>query len=184
MVIFDLTSQLALNALDANHVPTFHLDENPIASVINVNEVNNWPGGTFDHGLEGVYTPGQRPNGSKDSGPAAADTGSFQPALLELEESEPDTGTYIPALQVTMKNINALKSATLEESGMAPDDVEQLRDPEQTRCTLDMSDTHLVKVLRHFMYLTDTSRDHYETIRKVDMAAYPGDNFLSFDQAK
>jgi hypothetical protein len=83
-----------------------------------------------------------------------------------------------------MKNIHALKNATLEEGGMAPDDIDRLRDPESTRCTLDMSDTHLVKTLRHFVYSADTSREHYEIIRKVNMAAYPDDDFLSFDQAK
>jgi hypothetical protein len=116
--------------------------------------------------------------------PTASDQITFQPAPLELEAGETDTGIYIPALQVTMKNIQALKNATLGEGRMAPDDVDLLRDPEQAHCTLDMLDTHLVKALQHFIYSTDTSRDHYETIRKVDMAAHPDDKFLSFDQAK
>lgn len=157
-------------------------------SVSNVNKVNN-PGNTFvDHNssLESPEGICKSVHCLNNSGPAVPNQpeDSFQPAPLELEEGEPDTGTYIPALQVTMKNIHALKSATLEESGMAPDNIEQLRDPEQTRCSLDMSDTHLVKALRHFIYSTDTSCNHYEIIRKVDMAAYPGDDFLSFDQAK
>jgi hypothetical protein len=68
---------------------------------------------------------------------------------------------------------------------MAPADIDWLRDPEPAAwCNLDMSDTHLMKVLWHFIYLMDTSHDHYETIQKVDMVAYPGDEFLSFDQAK
>jgi hypothetical protein len=83
---------------------------------------------------------------------------------LESEEGEADTGIYIPALQVTMKNIQVLKNATLEEGGMAPNDVDWLRDPELAHCILDMSDTHLLKSLRHFIYSTDTSRDHYETV--------------------
>jgi hypothetical protein len=83
-----------------------------------------------------------------------------------------------------MKNILALKNATLKEGGMDLDEIGRLRDPDLARHTLDMSDTHLVKALRHFVHSTGTSRDHYETIRKVDMAAYPGDEFLSFDQAK
>jgi hypothetical protein len=103
---------------------------------------------------------------------------------LEPEEGEWDTGIYIPALQVTTENIHALKNATLEEGGMEPDKINRLRNPDLARCSLDMSDTHLVKALRHFIHSTDTSRDHYETIRKVDMAAYPGNEFLSFDQAK
>ena len=142
-------------------------------------------GSVSDHNPEGVCIPNHGPEVSENSGPAASNQGSFQPAPLELEEGKMDTGIYIPALQVTTKNIQALKNATLEESGMAPTDIEWLRDPEPAaRCNLDMSDTHLVKALRHFIYSTDTSHNHYETIRKVDMAAYPGDKFLSFDQAK
>ena len=83
-----------------------------------------------------------------------------------------------------MNNIEMLKSATLKESGMAPDDIDWLRDLGSAHCILDMSDTHLVKVLQHFVYLMDTSCKHYKTIRKVDMAAYPDDNFLSFNQAE
>jgi hypothetical protein len=123
-------------------------------------------------------------DGSEESGPTAPNPGSFQPAALELEEGELDTGIYIPALQVTMKNIQALKNASLEDSGMAPDDINRLRDPKSAHCALDMLDTHLMKALRHFIYSTDTSRNHYETIRKVNMAAYPDDEFLSFDQAR
>jgi hypothetical protein len=83
-----------------------------------------------------------------------------------------------------MTNIQTLKNATLEESGMAPEDIDQLRDPESAHGALDLLDTHLVKALRHFNFSSDTSRNHYETIRKVNMAAYPGNKFLSFDQAK
>ena len=67
---------------------------------------------------------------------------------------------------------------------MDPEDIDWLRDPESACDTLDMSDTHLVKALQHFIYSTNSSCDHYDTIRKVNMAAYPGDDFLSFDQAK
>ncbi|KAF8230585.1 hypothetical protein L208DRAFT_1069529, partial [Tricholoma matsutake] len=96
----------------------------------------------------------------------------------------------IPALQITINNIQALKNATLDKSGMAPDDIDQLRDPQPAFCSLDMLDTHLIKSLQHFIYSTDMSHNHYETIRKVNMAAYPDtqaypdDKFLSFDQAK
>ena len=128
-----------------------------------------------DHHPEGERDPNQRPD---------ADQESFRPPILEPDEGEPDTGIYIPALRITMNNIQALKNATLDESGMAPDDVNRLRDPQPASCGLDMSDIHFIKSLRHFIYSTDTSRDHYETIRKVNMAAYPDDEFLSFDQAK
>lgn len=185
-----LFHQPALNPSCANSVST-SLES---ASISDFNDVDNLilsgsasehdpgpepPAGGIrvsDHPLDGSDEPRATTSSSNQN--------SFQPAPLELGEGEPDTGIYIPTLQVTMRNIRELKNATLEDSGMASDDVDRLRDPGPTRCTLDMSDTHLVKALRHFIYSTDTSRDHYETIRKVNMAAYPGDEFLSFDQAK
>lgn len=120
--------------------------------------------GHSDHDLEGVCAPNHRLNGLEEAGPVALNRDSFQPAPLELELGEPDTGIYIPALQVTMENIRALKNAALEEGKMSTDDINRLRDPELGRCPLDMSDVHLVKALRHFIYSTGTSRDHYETI--------------------
>jgi hypothetical protein len=122
------------------------------------------PGSGSEHDSQGVCIPDHHPEVSENSGPAALNQG-FQPAPLELEEGKLDTGIYIPALQVMMKNIQALKNATLEEGRMAPADIDQLRDPEPAAwCNLDMSDTHLVKAPWHFIYLTDTSCDHYETI--------------------
>jgi len=135
-----------------------------------IHEIN-----TPDHHPEGLCDPNQCPN---------ADQESFQPPTLDSDEGEPDTGIYISAPQITMNNIQALKYATLDESGMAPDDVDQLRDPQPAFCSLDMSDTHLIKSLQHFIYSTDMTCNHYEMIHKVNMAAYPDDQFLSFDQAK
>jgi hypothetical protein len=63
-----------------------------------------------------------------------------------------------------MKNIQALKNATLEEGGMSPDEIDQLKNPASACCSLDMLDTHLMKELQYFIYLTNTSRDYYETI--------------------
>ena len=179
-----------MNPTGTNPAP---IDEYQNPSTSDINEINtpepiqpgSGPSGS-DHAPEGVCVtvPDHHLDGSGESAPAAFDQGSFQPGPLDLEEGELETGIYIPALQVTMKNIQALKNATLEEGGMSPDEIDRLRDPAPARCSLDMSDTHLVKALRHFIYSTNTSRDHYETIRKVDMAAHPDDEFLSFDQAK
>ena len=123
-------------------------DEDQDASIPDVNEIDSLtpPASTSDHDPKGAHS-----DGSEESGPTAPNPGSFQLAMLELEEGELDTGIYIPALQVTMKNIQALKNASLEDSGMAPNDINRLRDPESAHCALDMSDTHLVKALRHFI---------------------------------
>jgi hypothetical protein len=89
-------------------------DQNPGGDqhtpITTVNEID-----ATDHHPEGERDPNQRPN---------ADQESFRPPILELDEGEPDTGIYIPALQITMNNIQALKNATLDKSGMAPDDVD------------------------------------------------------------
>ena len=67
-----------------------------------------------DHHPEGEHDPNQHPNANQES---------FRPPTLESDEGEADTGIYIPALRITMNNIQALKNATLDKSGMAPDDV-------------------------------------------------------------
>ena len=184
-----LSPQPALNATGANIVSgSQNLDEDQSALFLDYNEIDNptQPGSASGHSGEGhgVCDPDRCLDGPDEPSPTASNQSSFQPAPLEQEDGDLNTGIYIPALQVTMTNIQALKDATLENGGMAAEDVDWLRDSGSTRCTLDMSDTHLIKALRHFIHSTDTSRDHYETIRKVDMAAYPGDDFLSFDQAK
>lgn len=160
--------QPASNHSDINHVPTFHSDEVQSTSIPNANEIANTIsfGSTFDHDLRGLCIPDHHPNGSEECGQTesiASNSGSFQPAPLDLDEGELDTGVLISALQVTIKNIRALKNMTLKD-GMAPDDVDRLRDPELAHCTLNMSDIHLMKALWHFIYLTNTSCDHYETI--------------------
>jgi hypothetical protein len=158
----------ASNPSCANPVPT-----SQSASISNFNEVNNpmLSGSASDHDpgpdpLGGVRVSDHRLDGSDEPRPTTftSNQNTFQLAPLELGEGEPDIGIYIPALQVTMTNIQKLKNATLEDSGMAIDDVDRLRDPGAARSTLDMSDMHLVKALRHFIYSTDTSCGHYETI--------------------
>jgi len=147
---------------------TVHDDQNPDGD-------QHTPINAPDHHPEGLCDPNQCPNANWES---------FRPPTLDSDEGKPDTGIYIPALQVMMNNIQALKNVTLDKSGMAPDDIDWLRDPLPSFCHLDMLDTHLVKSLWHFIYSTDMSCNHYETIHKVNMAAYPDDEFLSFDQAK
>jgi hypothetical protein len=147
-------------------LPTHDLDEGQSTPISNINEADN-PiscSTTSDHNLEGVCAPDHHSEGSEGSSLAPTGPGSFQPAPLAVDKGELETGIYIPALQATINNIHALKNARLEESRVATDEVDRLRDPESAHCTLDMSDTHLVKALRHFIYSTDTSRDHYETI--------------------
>jgi hypothetical protein len=143
-------------------------DKDQGGSTPNFNKIDdlNWPGSPSDHNPEGVCAPNDHhldiPE-EPESEPTA-NQNSFQPDPLEVDKGEPDTGIYIPALQVMMKNIQALKDATLEDSGMTPADIDQLKDPQPASGNLDMSDTHLVKVLQHFIYSMDTSHNHYETI--------------------
>lgn len=62
------------------------LIDNPICSTL------------YDHDPEGVCVSGQHPNEPKVSSLAAINSSSFWPALLELDEGEPETKIYIPTL--------------------------------------------------------------------------------------
>jgi hypothetical protein len=75
-----------------------NLDEHQGTSIPDVNEIDSLilPASDSDHNPKGVCIPCS--NGSEESGPAASNPGSFQPATLELEEGELDTRIYIPAL--------------------------------------------------------------------------------------
>ena len=80
-----------------------NLDKDQSTSISDVNNL------TIDHDPEDVCAPNPCPDGSEESEfrPAASNQGfsSFRPAPLDLDKGELETGIYIPALQVIMKNI-------------------------------------------------------------------------------
>ena len=73
------------------------------------------------------------------SEPSADTTEAGQPGQRELiqpeplerepEDEEPGAVIHLPDLQTTQRFVDALKTASLEDSGMQPEDIDSLRDP-------------------------------------------------------
>ena len=109
---------------------------------------------------------------------------TLEPDPLEQEPTDEDPGVTVrlPNLQTTQEFINALKIASLETSGMQPEDIESLRDPSPVT---DLKDPPpLLRSLRHFINNFGSSQAHYEGIREIELLNDPSSVFLSFDQAK
>ena len=88
----------------------------------------------------------------------------------------------LPKLQATQSFVDALKVASLENSGMQQDDIDSIRDPGPV---LDLEDpSPLLRSLRHFINNTGSSWAHYEGIRAIEMLDNPSNELMSFDQVK
>ena len=89
----------------------------------------------------------------------------------------------IDELKKTALYIDALRSATLEQSNMRPEDIDRLRTAEPDPHP-EVMDKHFVKALHVFLSVTNASRSTYDTIRSAMIRCYPNDPFLSFWQVK
>jgi hypothetical protein len=109
----------------------------------------------------------------------------IQPDDLRQEPADDDPGEtiHLPSLQTTQGFIDVLRMASLENSGMQPDDTDSLRDPGPV---LDLEEPlPLLRSLRHFINNTGSSRAHYNSIREIEMLHNPSDDsFRSFNQVK
>ena len=65
---------------------------------------------------------------------------------------------------------------------MQDDDIVSLREPGPDRKLLNPSP--LLRSVRHFVNNDQSSREHYETLQKIELLHNPGDPMLSFDQVK
>ncbi len=92
------------------------------------------------------------------------------------------TPIHLPNLQTTQSFIDALRTAALEDSGMEPEDIEQLRSPEP-ECDLE-DPSPLLRSLRHFINNSSASWDHYDTTRCIELLNNPDGTFLLYDQVK
>ena len=88
----------------------------------------------------------------------------------------------LPQLQIAQQYIELLRSATLELSGMHPDDVNDLRNPGPEHTLVDPSP--LLRSIRHFVNNSSSSRKHYELMRTIKRLHRPDDEILSYDQVK
>jgi len=139
------------------------------------------PGGdmdTADFGELGAHEnrerdSSQQPLGTEHAG--GAPTSSNQSSRQNLS---------IPELQTAQRFIDALRSATLDESNMDPEDIARLRSPSPDTYGIDIKDVHLVKALKQFLASQLSSREQYEETRRIHKEAYPNDPYLSYDQVK
>lgn len=98
------------------------------------------------------------------------------PLLLGLD-------SQIEDLRMTAQFIDALRDATLEQSNMQSNDIEQLHAAEPNPL-LDVTDSHFVKALRTFLSTTNSLQATYNDIRSTMLLCYPDNPFLSFNQMK
>jgi hypothetical protein len=99
----------------------------------------------------------------------------------DLDDGD-DPIIHMPTLQTTQSFVDLLRVARLADSGMYREDIENMRDPEQEIELVDPSP--LLRSIRHFTNNTSASREHYDTIREIELLNDPATEFLSFDQVK
>jgi hypothetical protein len=93
----------------------------------------------------------------------------------------------LPHLQLVQQYIDLLRMATLENSGensgMQPDEIEDLRNPDQESTPL-VEPLPLLHSILHFINNSTASRKHYDSLWKIEHRHRPNDPILSFDQVK
>ena len=133
-------------------------------------------GGPNDH----APVPGTN---SLEVGGASLDPQTYRPDELRGLDSDGNPASIeLPKLQTTQRFIDLLREAVLEGSGMHDDEINGLREPGPEYELLDPSP--LVRSVRHFLNNTLSSREHYETLRRIELMHNPDDAILSFDQVR
>ena len=88
----------------------------------------------------------------------------------------------LPQLQMAQQYIDLLRAADLENSGMQPDEIDDLCNLGQDYTLVDPSP--LLHSLRHFINNASASWKHYEQLRAIEHMHRSDDPILSFDQVK
>jgi hypothetical protein len=102
--------------------------------------------------------------------------------IREADEDEAAAAITLPKLQMTQAFVDMLGTASLENSGMDPDDILGLCTPKPGYDLVNPSP--LLRSLRHFVNNNGASWDHYDGIRAIKQEHNPRDVILSFDQVK
>ena len=139
---------------------------------------------TVNNERESQAVVGQGAPNSNSTGSSAGSREEIIPDDLIREEDEDEAAASItlPKLQITQAFIDLLGVASLENTGMDPDDILALRNPEPGYDLIDPSP--LLRSLRHFINNTSASRDHYDNLREIEREHNPRNVILSFDQVK
>jgi hypothetical protein len=89
---------------------------------------------------------------------------------------------HLLKLQMSQEFIDLLHVASLDDVGMAPEDLEALCNPELTMDIVYPSP--LLQLIRHFFNNTGCSQDHFDNLQAIVLLNNPNDDLLSFDQSK
>jgi hypothetical protein len=116
------------------------------------------------------------------AGPVPHDAIVPDDLIREADEDEAAAAITLPKLQMTQAFVDMLGTASLENSGMDPDDILGLHTPEPGYDLVNPSP--LLRLLRHFVNNTGASWDHYDSIWAIKQEHNPRDVILSFDQVK
>jgi hypothetical protein len=134
----------------------------------------------------GVPPPNQGPlpgagSTAHDEG-TQADLGEHAKRHVDLGSNNPadNAPNLLPNLCTTQRYIDALRLATLGDSGMEQEDIENLQRPGPVDNLDDPSP--LLRSLWHFVNNDLASRDHYDTTRCIELLNDPDSVFLSYDQ--
>jgi hypothetical protein len=101
--------------------------------------------------------------------------------LLAEEPVEPTS--RIEDIQLSLKFIQLLKTARLENSGLDPDDLERLRNPTPAPIEI-LEDPDFRLSLDLFLAHTDASQASYTASHNAILRRHPDDEILSYDQIK
>ena len=135
---------------------------------------------------EGIRLPSPEPipdaATSAEQGGQREPMGPIQPDPLEQDPTEynPAFEITLPKLQTTQAFLDALRTSSLEHSGMHSEDINNLRNPGPVLDLVDPSP--LLRSMRHLMNNAGSSRAHYDGIRDIELLNDPSTIFLSFDQ--
>ena len=76
-----------------------------------------------------------------------------------------------PKLQTTQKFIDLLRMASLDNTGMDPEDLETLHNPGPTINIINPSP--MLCLLRHFINNSGSSWDHYNNLQEIELLDDP-----------
>jgi hypothetical protein len=116
------------------------------------------------------------------AGPVPCDAIVPDDLIREADEDEAAAAITLLKLQMTQAFVDMLGTASLENSGMDPDNILGLHTPEPGYDLVNP--LPLLQSLCHFVNNTGASQDHYNGIQAIEQEHNPRNVILSFDQVK
>ncbi|OBZ71729.1 hypothetical protein A0H81_08962 [Grifola frondosa] len=95
---------------------------------------------------------------------------------------EPELVPKIEDIKTAIEFIKLLRTATLQESGLEPEDLERLCNPPQE--PLEIDDPDLLLSLELFLAVSNASRETYNSVRDAIIRRYPTSNIRTYYQVK